>query len=133
MPLAVTDLLERVRAELAGRLDQLRPAVDEHARLQAAATALGEPARSQQRRARPARAVAGRTRARPKATARDGRGRRASQIVEAVAAEPGLGSSAIADRLNMNRTYTSQLVSRLVRDGHLDRRGRKLYPKTNAA
>ena len=128
----MTDLLERVRSELAGRLEELRAAVDEHAALEVAAKALGEPSNaSQPRRTRPP-ARAGRQ-ALSKAKVRVAPGGRASQILEAVAAQPGRGSSAIADQLSMNRVYTSQLVSRLVRDGHLHRRGRGLHPVDRAA
>jgi len=41
----MADLLEQIRQQLSARLAELRPLVDEHARLEGALQALGEPQR----------------------------------------------------------------------------------------
>jgi hypothetical protein len=117
----MADLLDQIQREMQARLDHLRPAVEKARVLEKAIAALSGDERPRAKTRTQARSEHGASQSPVPA------GTAAARIVEVVSAEAGLTTSAIADRLGMNRAYGSQVVSRLVRVRHLRRRKRRLY------
>jgi hypothetical protein len=133
----VSDFLETKRKEIAARLRELEPLVEEHRQLQAAATALaGLPSavrasRPAARAARRGRATATRasTRARkPAAGGRRGRprgsGTRALQTLELVKAKPGITIPEIASAMGIKQNYLYRVLPGLEKDGKVVKRDR---------
>jgi hypothetical protein len=140
----VSDFLETKRKEIAARLRELEPLVEEHRQLQAAASALaGLP--SAVRASRPAARVAraaGRGRATGRATAtrattrtrkpaaggRRGRprgsGTRALQTLELVKAKPGITIPEIASAMGIKQNYLYRVLPGLEKDGKVVKRDR---------
>jgi len=129
--------LETKRKEIAARLRELEPLVEEHRQLQAAATALaGLPSavrasRPAARAARRGRATATRasTRARkPAAGGRRGRprgsGTRALQTLELVKAKPGITIPEIASAMGIKQNYLYRVLPGLEKDGKVVKRDR---------
>lgn len=119
------DLLDRVHNEIRTRLTELRPAVDEHARLDAALRALdtddissspvspSTPARS--RRASPdAR--------RPSAHRRAPRGANRKAVLRVVADRPGITPGELAAASGVERRTLYSLLSTLTKQQALQRR-----------
>jgi hypothetical protein len=126
------DLLERIGAELQERLQELRPAVEEHAALLAAAESLGEPSDvAEPARADPPR-LGRRPRKRPgRAPARSvpGAPRGASQKAILAALEHGshtLSELSVVTALSAGEIRRA--VSALVGAGHLARAARSGKP-----
>src|SRR6059058_4915772 len=100
------DFLEEKKREIAQRLEELRPAVEEYQQLEGALAALGgvsatrAPASAPSRgRGRPRAASAGtgtRRRGRPR-----GSGTRAAQTLELVKTNPGITIPELADRMGI--------------------------------
>ena len=133
----MSDFLETKRKEIAARLRELEPLVEEHRQLQAAATALaGLPSavrasRPAARAARRGRATATRasTRARkPAAGGRRGRprgsGTRALQTLELVKAKPGITIPEIASAMGIKQNYLYRVLPGLEKDGKVVKRDR---------
>jgi hypothetical protein len=135
----VSDFLETKRKEIAARLRELEPLVEEHRQLQAAAAALaGLP--SAVRASRPAArvaAAAGRGRAtaaratrarKPSAGGRRGRprgsGTRALQTLELVKAKPGITIPEIASAMGIKQNYLYRVLPGLEKDGKVVKRDR---------
>jgi len=119
----VSDLLDRIRRELADRAATLKPAVDEFARLQRAADALDgamSPAAPGAARLDPA------TPPRPRTTARKG-GRRAApgqtqlRVIEQLRNAPGSSSPAVAQALGISANAAAATISRLVKQARVSR------------
>jgi hypothetical protein len=136
----VSDFLETKRKEIAARLRELEPLVEEHRQLQAAATALAglpravrasRPAVRVARAAGRGRATAARatTRARkPAAGGRRGRprgsGTRALQTLELVKAKPGITIPEIASAMGIKQNYLYRVLPGLEKDGKVVKRDR---------
>jgi hypothetical protein len=122
----VPDLLDRIRQEISARLAELRPLVDEHARLDAAMHALGEvPMRA---------AVAPPTSSprQPKARARKTppakprkrapRGANREAVLRAARERPGATAAELAAVSKVDRNTLNALLARLVKAGELQTR-----------
>lgn len=126
----MSDFLDTKRKEIAARLRELAPLVDEHRQLEAAQAALaGLPAatRTTARRSRGARASASgaspRRRGRPR-----GSGTRALQALELVKAQPGITTSEIAAAMGIKQNYLYRVLPSLERDSKIAKRGRGWFP-----
>lgn len=112
----MSDFLDSKKTEIKSRLDELRGAVEESARLQAALDALDGVSRGA------APASGGARRGRPRGT-----GTRAQEAIEAVTKEPGLTAGEIAERMGINQNYLYRVLPALEQDGKLEKRGRGWY------
>ncbi len=141
----MTDFLEQKRGEIAARLRELEPLVDEYARLQAAALALdGLPSASAappSSTAAPARATAARRgpgRPRGKSSSvkapaaarrrtagrRKGSGKRGQQAVGIISAEPGITTAHLAERMGIKVNYLYRVLPQLESEGRIAKDGR---------
>jgi len=137
------EFLDEKRKEIDERLNELKPLVDEYARLEAAATALDDLAPAAP--AKPARSRAARPAATAKATPRPrggangkGRGRpkgtgtRAKEALELVMANPGITIPEIAEKMGIKQNYLYRVVPALADDGLVEKDGRGWRPKAAA-
>jgi hypothetical protein len=139
--MATVDFLDEKRHEIAARLKELRPLVDEYQRLDAAAAALeGVPASAHAtpatRRA-PARATAAPTRkhgathggrrGRPK-----GSGTRGAAALALVKANPGITIPEIAAKMGIKQNYLYRVLPALAEDGLVVKDGRGWKPQDAA-
>lgn len=140
----MSDFLETKRKEIAARLRELEPLVEEHRQLEAAASALAglpgivhasRPARATRRArtataatktttaARPARArrasTGGGRRGRPR-----GSGTRAIQTLELVKSKPGITIPEIATAMGIKQNYLYRVLPGLEKDGKVVKRDR---------
>ena len=124
------DFLEEKRKEIAQRLKELRPLVDEYHRLEAAEQALsgvGGSARTRSsspaptRRARAGRPKGSGTgrRGRPK-----GSGTRAVQALDLVKARPGITIPELAEAMGIKQNYLYRVMPGLAEDGKVTKSGR---------
>jgi hypothetical protein len=146
----VSDFLKTKREEIAARLRELEPLVEEYRQLEAAASALAElpgatttapraraaarpAARTATRRARSTRSTTTtRTRAsRPRAATGSGRrgrprgsGTRALQTLELVKARPGITIPEIASAMGIKQNYLYRVLPGLEKDGKVLKRDR---------
>jgi len=136
----VSELLDRIRSELDDRLAVLRPSVEEHARLQRASDALDgstSPAppivasppitRAAPRagRAKPAaRRRGARTRAKP--------GETQMRVIEHLRSGPGSTSTTVAEALGISANAAAATISRLVKQGRVQRLGTGGYAPAEA-
>jgi hypothetical protein len=140
----VSDLLERVHAQTRERLEQLRPAVEEYERLQAALAVLGglapggrdaavasppaagsndgvsQPAESPRRRARSGGAAGRRAGARDRAP-RAPRGANRAAVLAAARDRPGASAGELAAATGIGRPIVHALLNRLTERGELVR------------
>jgi CRP-like cAMP-binding protein len=126
----VSDFLDTKREEIAARLRELEPLVDEYRQLEAAQTALaGLPsaARPTARRGRGSRAAAASTSPRRRGRPR-GSGTRALQALELVKARPGITTSEIAAAMGIKQNYLYRVLPSLERDSKIGKRGRGWFP-----
>lgn len=129
----MSDFLDTKRKEIAARLRELEPLVEEFRQLEAAAAALaGLPQassptsapRRRPRRAAAASTAAPRRRGRPR-----GSGTRALQALELVKAQPGIGTGDIAKAMGIKQNYLYRVLPALERDGKVSKRGRGWFPR----
>jgi hypothetical protein len=132
------DFLEEKRKEISQRLKELRPLVDEYARLEAAEQALSgvgvsgngrraaTPAPAAPRRARSARAKSTGTgrRGRPR-----GSGTRALQALELVKARPGITIPELAEAMEIKQNYLYRVMPGLAEEGKVVKSGRGWHSK----
>jgi sugar-specific transcriptional regulator TrmB len=138
----VTDFLSSKRDEIAARLRELEPVVEEYRALEAAAKALAsvtgpttirrtrrttaaraaKPAVTPSRRRRPATTTAVR-RGRPRGT-----GARAAQALQLVGSEPGITIGEIAAKMGIKQNYLYRVLPALEKDGRLVKRDRGWHP-----
>jgi hypothetical protein len=111
----MSDFLDDKKAEIRKRIEELRPAVDEHAKLTSALNALEG--------ARVAPVAGTAQRGRPRGT-----GTRSQEAIAVVTKEPGLTSGEIAERMGINQNYLYRVLPALEEDGKLQKRGRGWYP-----
>jgi hypothetical protein len=137
------EFLDEKRNEIGQRLKELKPLVDEYARLEAAAAALdgltpaapAKPARS--RGARHAASVQGTPRRRGASNGK-GRGRpkgsgtRAKEALELVKANPGIAIPEIAEKMGIKQNYLYRVLPGLADDGLVEKDGRGWRAKTAA-
>jgi hypothetical protein len=137
----VSDFLKEKRDEIAVRLRELQPLVEEYRQLEAAAAALaGLPGASRPRAAaapraarrapaRPARArraaSGGGRRGRPR-----GSGTRALQTLELVKAKPGITIPEIASAMGIKQNYLYRVLPGLEKDGKVVKRDRGWHVKS---
>jgi CRP-like cAMP-binding protein len=136
--MAAADFVDETRREIAGRLKELKPLVDEYRRLEAAAAALDgvtatplTHATSATRRA-PARTAAasptrGGRRGRPK-----GSGTRGAEALALVKQNPGITIPEIAARMGIKQNYLYRVLPALAEDGLVVKDGRGWEPKDTA-
>jgi hypothetical protein len=135
--MATADFLDEKRSEIAARLKELKPLVDEYQRLEAAAAALdGVPAtppmhatpvrRAPRATARKRGATHGR-RGRPK-----GSGTRGAEALALVKENPGITIPEIAAKLGVKQNYLYRVLPSLADDGLVVKDGRGWKP-TQAA
>lgn len=142
----MADFLDEKRSEIAARLKELRPLVDEYQRLEAAAAALdGVPANGSAARPSATAAVGRRARSqsaakRPKAngsgTGRRGRpkgtGTRGAEALALVRAKPGITIPEIAEQMGIKQNYLYRVLPGLADDGLVKKDGRGWHPKDAA-
>ncbi len=127
----MTDFLEEKKKEIAARLEELRPLVEEYERLEAASRALdglgsnGAAAPSAPRRRRTG-GGSGR-RGRPK-----GSGTRGTQALELVRAQPGITIPDLAEKMGIKQNYLYRVLPGLEQDGLVEKRDRGWYAKDAA-
>ena len=121
----MADFLEEKRKEIQARLKELKPAVDEYQRLEAAERAL---AGVGSRPARTASAPAARRgrgggtsgrRGRPK-----GSGTRSIQALELVRARPGITIPELAEAMGIKQNYLYRVMPDLAKNGDVVKSGR---------
>jgi hypothetical protein len=125
----MADFLDEKRGEIATRLKELKPLVDEYTRLQTAAAALeGVPNTRAPRRTstpdakgnpRPRGEHNNKRRGRPKGT-----GTRATEALQLVKAHPGITTPEIAQKLGIKQNYLYRVLSGLADDGLITKQGR---------
>jgi hypothetical protein len=141
----VPDFLDEKKREIRERLKELRPLVDEAARLEAALRALdGVRAEPQ---AAPAAAPAPRRAPRPRGGGADGnggsggarRGRpkgsgpRAQEALELVRKRPGISIPEMAEAMGIAQNYLYRVLPGLQREGQVRKEGRGWHPMESAA
>jgi len=113
-------VLEKACNLLKGRLEEVD---DERKRLERAARELG---------GKTARRAPGRPRGaastKPSTRRRRARAPRADQIVDAIAKEPGIGTSGISKATGIKSNYLYQLLGKLQKEGRVKKRGRQYFP-----
>jgi aryl-alcohol dehydrogenase-like predicted oxidoreductase len=124
--------LETKRKEIAARLRELEPLVEEHRQLKAAAAALDSLPHSAAGSGRTTRAARHGSAARSSAPRRRGRprgsGTRALQALELVKARPGITISEIATAMGIQQNYLYRVLPALEKDAKVVKRGKGWYP-----
>lgn len=121
----MADFLDEKKREIAERLKELRPLVEEYQRLEAAQRALEgvalepTPRPLPRRTPRPASASAPPGRGRPRGT-----GTRAKQALEIVAANPGISIPDLAEQMGIKQNYLYRVLPGLEQDGLVRKEGR---------
>lgn len=150
------DFLEDKRREISDRLRELKPAVDEYNRLEAAAAALAGvrgsgSASTTIRRRGPGRPKGSRTTTKAKKTAttarkvrrkkpgrppgkrragrRKGSGTRAAQALSFVKGQPGITIPELAAKMGIKQNYLYRVLPGLEQEGKVTKRGRGWHPK----
>jgi multidrug resistance efflux pump len=150
----VTDFLEEKRQEITKRLRELKPAVDEYNRLEAAASALAgvrgsaSKATTTTRRRRPgrpkgsvnrskatrtttkARRKPGRPPGKRRAGRRKGSGTRAAQALSFVQGQPGITIPELAAKMGIKQNYLYRVLPGLQQEGKVSKQGRGWHPKS---
>jgi hypothetical protein len=157
----VTDFLDDKRREISDRMRELKAAVDEYNRLEAAASALagvrgsstpsatprrrgpGRPRGSGARakaagtatkatKATKARRKPGRPPGRRRAGRRKGSGTRAAQALSFVQGQPGITIPELAAKMGIKQNYLYRVLPGLEQEGKVTKQGRGWHPKTKA-
>ncbi|MHB1537058.1 MAG: hypothetical protein ACYCUM_02965 [Solirubrobacteraceae bacterium] len=148
----MTDFLDEKRQEIADRLAELRPLVDEYTRLEAAAAALvgvgeavapaamatrrpGRPRRTTTTAASTTKAPATRSRARAvtggprrRPGRRKGSGTRSVQALKFVTEQPGISIPELAARMGIKQNYLYRVLPGLEQEGRVAKQGRGWHP-----
>jgi hypothetical protein len=146
----VTDFLDEKRQEITNRLKELKPLVDEYARLEAAAAALagvgGRSSSASSTVAAPRRRGPGRPRgssnrkkaaAAPKAAKatkrragrRKGSGTRAAEARSFVQGQPGITIPELAAKMGIKQNYLYRVLPGLEQEKKVEKKGRGWYPR----
>ena len=133
----MADFLEEKKREIAERLKELKPSVDEYHRLEGALRALDGASPTA------AAAAPARRRGRPRGssastgagsgTGRRGRprgsGTRAAQTLDLVKSNPGITIPQLAERMGIKQNYLYRVLPGLERDGQVRKDGRGWHPR----
>jgi DNA-binding transcriptional ArsR family regulator len=119
------DFLDEKRSEIAARLKELEPLVDEYQRLDAAAAALDTVPAAEGNGSGSTEQASARVKASPRSTKRDaprrgrpkGTGHRRDEALAMVKAHPGIKVSDIASRLEMSPNYLYRVLPGLAEEG----------------
>jgi hypothetical protein len=136
----MADFLDEKRREIAGRLRELQPLVDEYHRLQAAQSALegvpGQAQGPQGGRPRARSRAASRGRAAGGGSGRRGRprgsGTRSKEALELVRTRPGITIPEIAEAMGIKQNYLYRVLPGLQKDGLVRKEGRGWHAKDAA-
>ena len=156
----MTDFLEEKRREIASRLKELKPAVDEYNRLESAASALagvrgsastasttrrrgpGRPkgsvnrskaaTRTTTRTTKKTRRKPGRPPGKRRVGRRKGSGGRAAQALSFVQGQPGITIPELAAKMGIKQNYLYRVLPGLAEDGLVTKDGRGWHPKEAA-
>ena len=137
----MADFLDEKRREIGTRLKELKPLVDEYARLEAAAAALDGmspatasaptatrsrrgSARTQTATSRRAKRNGGGRRGRPKGT-----GTRGAEALALVRETPGITIPEIAAKMGIKQNYLYRVLPGLAENGLVEKDGRGWHPK----
>lgn len=151
------DFLDQKRQEITQRLRELKPAVDEYNRLEAAASALSSVRGSSSASAPPRRRGPGRPRGskttrvktaskatatkakakrkpgrppgRRRAGRRKGSGTRAAQALSFVKGQPGITIPELAAKMGIKQNYLYRVLPGLEQEGKVAKKGRGWHPK----
>ena len=146
----MTDFLDEKRSEITDRLKELKPLVDEYARLEAAAAALdgvggasasaaprrrgpGRPRGSAKRTATATAAKPARKAARPakrRAGRRKGSGTRAAEALAFVQGQPGITIPELAAKMGIKQNYLYRVLPGLEQEKKVEKKGRGWHPKS---
>jgi len=156
----VNDFLEEKRREIANRLKELKPAVDEYNRLESAASALAgvrgsASTASPTRRRRPGRPKGsvnrskaatrttrttrttkkprrkpGRPPGKRRVGRRKGSGTRAAQALSFVQGQPGITIPELAAKMGIKQNYLYRVLPGLQQEGKVAKQGRGWHPKS---
>jgi ribosome-binding protein aMBF1 (putative translation factor) len=111
------------RESIEARLSELRPQVEEIARLERILEVWDAP-RNERRRSTTAMANRSSTRAR--------RGSRPQEFLEAVTDSPGISAADLATEMECNVNYVYRIASDLIDEGKVAKHGKGFYPADNA-
>lgn len=129
--MAVADFLDSKRQEIATRMAELKPLVDEYERLQAAEAALGAvPSASNGSGSK----QAAKTRVKPTVSKRGrpkGTGKRATEALELVKATPGITIPQIAEKMGIKQNYLYRVLPQLAKDGKVRKDGVSWFPEVS--
>jgi hypothetical protein len=145
----VPDLLENTRREIAERIRELTPLVDEYRRLEQAAGLLGgiEANPSTRKPRRPGRPKTTAKRAvrktapakaaktgskgpgRRPAGRRKGSGARGAEARALVQAQPGITIPELAQRMSIKQNYLYRVLPALVKEGKVTKKGKGWHPR----
>jgi hypothetical protein len=127
----MADFLEEKKREIAARLKELRPLVDEFNRLEAAQRALdgvgnggGATATTTRRRTRGGGGTGTGRRGRPR-----GSGTRAAEALQIVTDSPGITIPEMAQKMGIQQNYLYRVLPGLEQDGKVRKEGRGWFPK----
>ena len=147
----VTDFLDEKRKEIAGRLGELKPLVDEYHRLEAAAGALAGVGGSAVRKARAAATPGKKGPGRPRGSAaksatatkprkagrpakrragrRKGSGTRAAEALALVKGQPGITIPELASKMGIKQNYLYRVLPGLEKEKKVNKQGRGWHPR----
>ncbi|MEJ7798248.1 MAG: hypothetical protein WKF42_07085 [Solirubrobacteraceae bacterium] len=133
----MADFLDEKRNEIGARLKELKPLVEEHRRLEAAAAALdGVPTTTGPGRGRAPRAGAKRRAGSSDGTGRRGRpkgsGTRGAEALALVRQSPGITIPELAEQMGIKQNYLYRVLPGLAEDGLVAKQGRGWHPKDAA-
>lgn len=136
----MADFVDQKREEMESRLNELRPAVEEYDRLNAAVEALSSVGAGSSNRKAPAprtakksprrsgagasKAKGGGRRGRPK-----GSGTRDKEALTLVKASPGVTIPEIAKEMGIKQNYLYRVLPSLEKEGLVRKKGRGWYPR----
>ena len=147
----MTDFLDEKRREITGRLNELKPLVDEFKRLEAAATALAgvggsaaravktttrrrgpgrPPGSGRKKAAKPAAAAKARRPAKRRAGRRKGSGTRAAEALSFVQGQPGITIPELAAKMGIKQNYLYRVLPGLEQEKKVEKKGRGWHPKS---
>jgi hypothetical protein len=134
--MSVLDDLREVEERLQARLQELRPALEEYAQLEAAARRLGIDVDPRPKASQPPRRTAGPRSPRARASRSKRRSgppvQRRDQVLELVSARPGVTVPDIGKELGVDPTGLYRVVRQLEREGALRKEGMALHPARGA-
>ena len=134
------DVLDNMRKEIQDRLQQIKPLIDEHDRLQSALDALagavgpggGTSAPAKRAPTRAKRCTATKTAAKKRTGARPGRkrgsGTRAAQAEALVKAKPGITIPELAKEMGIKQNYLYRVMPGLQSEGKVVKKDKGWHP-----